>query len=38
VRLTHHLSLSYRFKRTQLSRWDEIANGVETLVHGFTRK
>ncbi|HUJ47766.1 MAG TPA: hypothetical protein VLV55_11590 [Rhizomicrobium sp.] len=38
VRLPHHLSLSYRFKRTQLSRWDEIANGVENLVHGFTHK
>jgi hypothetical protein len=34
-RLPHHLSLSYRFKRTQLSRWQDIAAGVDALMHRF---
>lgn len=33
--LAHHASLSYRFKRSQLSRWGDIATGVDKLVHGF---
>jgi hypothetical protein len=34
-RLPHHLSLSYRFKRTQLSRWEEIATGTDALMRRF---
>jgi len=37
VRLTHHVGLSYRFKRAQLSRWREIASGVDELMHSFMR-
>jgi hypothetical protein len=37
TRLAHHAGLSYRFKRAQLSRWREIASGVDTLVHSFMR-
>jgi hypothetical protein len=37
MRLAHHAALSYRFKRAQLSRWREIASGVEALVHSFMR-
>jgi hypothetical protein len=37
VRLTHHAGLSYRFKRSQLSRWREIADGVDSLIHSFMR-
>jgi len=37
VRLTHHAELSYRFKRAQLSRWREIASGVDALMHSFMR-
>lgn len=37
TRLAHHAALSYRFKRAQLSRWREVASGVETLVHSFMR-
>ena len=35
TRLARHASLSYRFKRSQLSRWQEIAAGVDKLVRGF---
>lgn len=35
TRLTRHASLSYRFKRSQLSRWREIATGVDKLMRGF---
>ena len=35
VRLTRHAALSYRFKRAQLSRWREIASGVDELMHSF---
>jgi hypothetical protein len=35
TRLARHASLSYRFKRSQLSRWREIATGVDKLVRGF---
>jgi hypothetical protein len=37
TRLAHHAGLSYRFKRAQLSRWREIASGVDALVHSFMR-
>lgn len=37
VRLAHHAALSYRFKRSQLSRWREIATGVDALIHSFVR-
>jgi hypothetical protein len=37
TRLAHHAGVSYRFKRAQLSRWREIASGVDTLVHSFMR-
>jgi hypothetical protein len=37
MRLAHHAALSYRFKRAQLSRWREIASGVETLIRSFMR-
>ncbi len=37
MRLAHHAAVSYRFKRTQLSRWREIASGVDTLMHSFMR-
>jgi hypothetical protein len=35
TRLAGHASLSYRFKRSQLSRWREIAAGVDKLMHSF---
>ncbi|HEY4115959.1 MAG TPA: hypothetical protein VGM17_18020, partial [Rhizomicrobium sp.] len=37
-RLPQHLSLSYRFKRAQLSRWKEIAIGVDRLMHRFAHQ
>ncbi|HEX3652664.1 MAG TPA: hypothetical protein VHU18_07565 [Rhizomicrobium sp.] len=37
TRLAHHAGVSYRFKRAQLSRWREVASGVDTLVHSFVR-
>lgn len=37
MRLTRHAALSYRFKRAQLSRWREIASGVDELMHSFLR-
>jgi hypothetical protein len=37
ARLARHAGVSYRFKRTQLSRWREIASGVDTLLHSFMR-
>jgi hypothetical protein len=33
--LARHVSLSYRFKRSQLSRWSEIAAGTDRLIHRF---
>ena len=33
--LARHASLSYRFKRSQLSRWRDIAIGIDKLVYGF---
>lgn len=38
VRLAHRAGFSYRFKRAQLSRWREIASGVDALVHSFMRE
>ncbi len=38
VRLTKNVGLSYRFKRSQLSRWREIALGVQSLIHSFMEK
>ncbi|MBI3678375.1 MAG: hypothetical protein HY243_17330 [Proteobacteria bacterium] len=35
VRLTKGAALSYRFKRALLSRWQDIATGVETLAQSF---
>ena len=35
LRLGHNVSLSYRFKRTYLSQWRQIAQGVSRLVAGF---
>jgi hypothetical protein len=35
TRLAGHASLSYRFKRSQLSRWREIAMGVDKLMRSF---
>ena len=35
TRLAGHASLSYRFKRSQLSRWREIAAGVDKLMRSF---
>lgn len=35
TRLARHAGLSYRFKRSQLSRWREIAVGVDRLMRGF---
>ena len=37
-RIGHHLSVSYRFKRTQLSHWREIAVGVNRLIQSFKAK
>jgi len=37
-RLGHHLSLSYRFKRTQLSHWRDIVSGVDKLMEAFQTK
>ena len=31
------VSLSYRFKRSQLARWQDIADGVDRLMAGFRR-
>jgi hypothetical protein len=35
--LAHHAALSYRFKRSQLSRWRDIASGVDRLMRRFLR-
>lgn len=35
--LSRHASVSYRFKLAQLSRWREIATGVDSLMHAFMR-
>lgn len=35
TRLARHAGLTYRFKRAQLSRWREIATGVDSLMHSF---
>ena len=37
LRLASHAAITYRFKRSQLSRWREIATGVDTLMHSFMR-
>lgn len=37
-RLAGRVYLSYRFKRSQLSRWREISSGVEMLVRSFMRR
>jgi hypothetical protein len=37
TRLARHAAITYRFKRSQLSRWREIATGVDTLMHSFMR-
>jgi hypothetical protein len=37
TRVAHHAALSYRFKRSQLSRWREIAGGIDGLMHRFKR-
>lgn len=37
TRLARRAAISYRFKRAQLSRWREIATGVDTLMHSFVR-
>jgi hypothetical protein len=37
TRLARHAALSYRFKRSQLARWREIASGVDRLMHRFMR-
>ncbi|MBV8801136.1 MAG: hypothetical protein JO208_15190 [Alphaproteobacteria bacterium] len=37
TRLARHAGVTYRFKRSQLSRWREIASGVEALMHSFMR-
>lgn len=38
TRLARHAALSYRFKRSQLARWREIASGVDRLMHRFMAK
>jgi hypothetical protein len=38
VQIAHGVALTYRFKRAHLSRWREIAAGVERLVEGFIAK
>jgi hypothetical protein len=38
LRLAKHVGLSYRFKRAQLSRWREIAAGVDRLIRSFETK
>ena len=35
VKLARGVALSYRFKRTHLVQWQEIAQGVEALVKSF---
>lgn len=37
MRLSHHAGVTYRFKRAQLSRWREIATGVDSLMRSFMR-
>jgi hypothetical protein len=37
VRLAHRVALNYRFKRTHLARWHEIADGVDGLMASFTQ-
>ena len=38
MRLANGVSLTYRFKRANLSHWREIAAGVEQLMHSFMRE
>jgi hypothetical protein len=35
LRLGNGVTLSYRFKRANLGRWQEIAQGVDKLVRSF---
>ena len=35
MHLSKGVSLTYRFKRANLSHWREIAAGVDTLMHSF---
>ncbi len=37
LRLGHHVAMNYRFKRAHLAQWQDIANGVDTLIASFTR-
>jgi len=37
VRVAHRVALNYRFKRTHLARWHEIADGVDGLMSSFTQ-
>ncbi len=38
VRLGKTVALSYRFKRAQLARWQDIAVGTEKLIQGFKQR
>ena len=37
-RIGKNIALSYRFKRTHLADWRDIAAGVDTLVASFRKK
>jgi hypothetical protein len=37
IRLGHHVALTYRFKRAHLAQWQDIANGIDTLVGSFVQ-
>jgi hypothetical protein len=38
MKLGHHASLTYRFKRSHLAQWQDIATGVDALMQSFIRK
>lgn len=37
TRLGHHVALNYRFMRSHLAQWQDIATGADTLMHSFGR-
>lgn len=37
IRLGHHVALNYRFMRSHLAQWQDIAVGADALMHSFAR-
>jgi hypothetical protein len=37
MRVGHHVAVTYRFKRSHLAEWQDIATGMDKLMKGFVR-